>query len=123
MRIKKAQNETLDLSFVLTSASNALIIEGEGNPGSGTLDLQQPTATGFAATQISGGYSFTMSGPNSPNPATKVALGGVFTANGSLGPSNATLALNTSGVMPTFPPTTPSFPAPATTCRGTSFRP
>ncbi len=123
MRIKTANNETLDFSFVLTSASHALIIEADGNPGSGTLDLQQPTATGFAATQISGGYSFTMTGPNSPNPATKVSLGGVFTANGALGLSNATLDVNTAGVMTNFPPTTQSFTAPDTNGRGRLFMP
>src|SRR5882762_7367458 len=123
MRIKTANNETLDFRFVLTSASHALIIEADGNPGSGTLDLQQPTATGFAATQISGGYSFTMTGPNSPNPATKVSLGGVFTANGALGLSNATLDVNTAGVMTNFPPTTQSFTAPDTNGRGRLFMP
>src|SRR6202158_1524186 len=123
MRIKTANNETLDFRFVLTSASHALIIEADGNPGSGTLDLQQPTVSGFASTQISGGYSFTMTGPNSPNPATKVSLGGVFTANGALGLTNVTLDVNTAGVMTNFPPTTQSFTAPDPNGRGRLFMP
>src|SRR5882762_2262467 len=123
MRIKTANNETLDFRFVLTSASHALIIEADGNPGSGTLDLQQPTVSGFAATQISGGYSFTMTGPNSPNPATKVSLGGVFTANGALGLTNVTLDVNTAGVMSNFPPSSQSFTAPDPNGRGRLFMP
>jgi hypothetical protein len=123
MRIKTANNETLDFRFVLTSASHALIIEADGNPGSGTLDRQQPTVSGFAATQISGGYSFTMTGPNSPNPATKVSLGGLFTANGALGLTNVTLDVNTAGVMSNFPPSSQSFTAPDPNGRGRLFMP
>ena len=123
MRIRTANGETINFSFVLTSASHALIIEADGNPGSGTLDLQQPTATGFASTQISGGYSFTMTGPTSSNPATKVSLGGVFTANGALGLTNVTLDVNTAGVMTNFPPTTQSFTAPDSNGRGRLFMP
>lgn len=119
MRIKTFNNETLDFSFVLTSASHALIIEADGNPGSGTMDLQHPTATGsFDASQIAGGYSFTMTGANSPNPATKVSLGGVFTANGVSTLTNVTLDENIAGVMSTFSSFSQSFTPPDSNGRG-----
>jgi hypothetical protein len=123
MRIRTANGEIIDFSFVLTSSSHALIVEADGNPGSGTLDLQQPTASGFASTQVSGGYSFTMTGPNSSNPANKVALGGVFTANGALGLTNVTMDVNIGGVMSTFSSTSQSFTAPDSNGRGTLHMP
>jgi hypothetical protein len=112
-------NETIGLSFVLTSASHALIIEADGNPGSGSLDLQQPAAGGFAASQISGGYSFTMTGPNSANPATKVSLGGVFTANSTaLTLTNVIVDVNSGGIFTPGVSTTGTFTGPDTKGRG-----
>ena len=123
MRILTQNAETIDFRFVLTSASHALIIEADGDPGSGTLDLQQPAAGGFAASQISGGYSFTMTGPNSSNPATKVSLGGVFTADGTTGLTNVTLDVNIGGTMSTFTSVSQSFSAPDARGRGSLHMP
>jgi len=94
MRMVTNNGETLDISFVLTSASHGVVIEVGGVPGSGTLDMQ--TATGFAAAQISGGYSFTMTGQIQAN---KVSAGGVFTADGVSALSGGTFDANTAGVM------------------------
>jgi hypothetical protein len=119
LRILTMNSETIDFSFALTSASHALIIEADGNPGSGSLDLQQPAAGGFAASQISGGYSFTMTGPNSANPATKVSLGGVFTANSSaLTLTNVILDVNSGGTFTPGVSTTGTFTGPDTKGRG-----
>jgi len=66
------QGETLTISFVVTStnssgvATHAEIIEADGiggeagNPGSGMLDLQDPTA--FLTSKLTGAYSFTLVG-------------------------------------------------------------
>ena len=117
-------NETIALSFVLTSSSHALIIEADGNPGSGSLDLQQPAAGGFAASQISGGYSFTTTGPNSANPATKVSLGGVFTANSAaLTLTNVILDVNSGGIFTPGVASTGTFTAPDAKGRGNMFVP
>src|SRR5882762_7494729 len=62
MRIHTVNFETLVFSFVLTSASHALIVEVDGDPASGTMDLQQPAGASFTAAQISGNYSFAMDG-------------------------------------------------------------
>jgi hypothetical protein len=124
MRILTMNNETIDFSFVLTSASHALIVEADGNPGSGSLDLQQPAAGVFAASQISGGYSFTMTGPNSSNPATKISLGGVFTANGAaLTMTNVILDVNSGGIFTPGVSTTGTFTGPDTMGRGSLFMP
>ena len=89
--------ETLSFSFVLTSASHAVIIEAGGEPGSGTLDLQSGS---FATSQISGGYSFTMEGvdPAVP-PAAKVAFGGVFSSDGQGNITGGTLDSNIGGAV------------------------
>jgi hypothetical protein len=118
MQFKTLNNETLGFSFALISSSHALIIEADGNPGSGTLDLQQPTATGFAASQITGGYSFTMTGTDPSNPAIKLSFGGVFTADGISGLSNGTLDVNNAGVVSTAS-FSGSFIAPDSNGRGT----
>lgn len=82
--------EALAISFVLTSASHAEVIEADGtggfggDPASGTLDRQTPTATGFSVSQISGTYSFTMNGTDvltTGNP--HLAFGGEFTTDGT----------------------------------------
>jgi hypothetical protein len=118
MQFKTFNNETLDFSFVLISSSHALIIEADGNPGSGTMDLQHPTATGFAASQITGGYSFTMTGTDPSNPAIKLSFGGVFTADGISGLSNGTLDVDNAGVVSTVS-FSGSFIAPDSNGRGT----
>jgi hypothetical protein len=124
LRILTMNGETIDFSFALTSASHALIIEADGNPGSGSLDLQQPAAGGFAASQISGGYSFTTTGPNSANPATKVSLGGVFTANSAaLTLTNVIVDVNSGGIFTPGVSATGTFTAPDAKGRGSLFVP
>ena len=94
-----AQGQTLVFSIVLTSPSHALLAEVDGNPGSGTLDLQQHPSGGFSASQIAGAYSFTMTGTAQTNAATKVSFGGMFTTDGVATLSNGLLDSNTGGVM------------------------
>jgi hypothetical protein len=95
-------NETLDISFVVTSPSHASIIEADGEPGSGTMDLQTPTASGFAASQVSGNYSFTLDGVNTTNPPTStISFGGIFNADGISSITTATLDANRSGSFTT----------------------
>lgn len=94
--------ETLDLSFVLTSASHGEVIEADGNPGSGTLDLQTPTASGFATSQISGSYAFAMGGINATNPATStLSLAGIFNSDGMGNITAGTIDVLTGGVVTT----------------------
>ncbi|MGB8325435.1 MAG: hypothetical protein WCE52_20925 [Candidatus Acidiferrum sp.] len=83
LRMCTTNGETLDVSFVLTSAQHAQIIEAGGDPGSGTLDMQTPAQGGFAASQLSGAYAFTVDGVDRSNATTLIAMGGVFVANGS----------------------------------------
>jgi hypothetical protein len=102
LRMTTNNGETLDLSFVLTSASHAEIIEADGNPGSGTLDLQTPTATGFSASQITGAYAFTVDGVDFKNPPTAVvAIGGTFVADGASNISSGTIDVNSNGTFAT----------------------
>jgi hypothetical protein len=94
LTILTTNGETLGISFVATSPSHAEIIEADpmggdgGDPASGSLDLQTPTSTGFAASQMSGDYSFVMSGIDISSTATPkpyLAFGGEFSAAGSSG--------------------------------------
>lgn len=70
------------LTFAVLSSTEALVAEMDLNTGSGTLELQDPTA---ATTMPSGAYAFVTNGsdpgsPNGPGSGTPVptALGGVF---------------------------------------------
>ena len=111
--------ETLDLSFVLTSASHGEVIEADGNPGSGTLDLQTPTASGFATSQISGGYAFAMDGINATNPATStLSLGGIFNSDGMGNITTGTIDTLTGGVVTTDTFNGTIYQAPDTNGRG-----
>jgi hypothetical protein len=119
LRMDTQMGETLDLSFVLTSASHGQIIEVGGDPGSGTIDLQQPTTAGFTTSQITGTYSFTMDGIDSAVPPTsKLAFGGAFTADGTSTISSATLDMNTNGTVTSNASLTGNFTAPDTNGRG-----
>jgi len=99
LSLQTANGQTLQFSFVLTSATHASLTEIDGNPGSGSLDLQQRPSAGFSASQITGGYSFTMTGTSKTDSAKKVSSGGILTADGVTGVSNGTLDVNTAGVM------------------------
>lgn len=118
LQIRTTGGKQLSFSFVLTSPSHALITEIDGAPGSGTMDLQQSLAEGFDASQLTGGFSFTMTGTAKSNGDTKVSSGGVFTADGASTLNNGTLDVNTAGVMSssTFSGT---FSAPDSNGRGT----
>lgn len=118
MTIRTVSGQHLAFSFALTSPAHALLTEIDGNPGSGTMDLQQHPAGGFAASQITGGFSFTMTGTVKANAATKVSYGGVFTADGVANLSGGTLDINTAAVMSTSP-FSGSFSAPDSNGRGT----
>lgn len=117
LRLKTQNQETLDLRFVLTSSSHGQIIEVAGDPGSGSIDLQQAP---FATTQISGGYSLTMDGIDSATNTTKVAFGGIFTADGVASVSNVNLDVSTSTAAAiALPVGTGNFTAPDANGRGT----
>ena len=119
LRMKTQNQETLDLSFVLTSSSHGQIIEVAGDPGSGTLDLQQTTTGGFAASQISGPYSLTMDGIDSAANTTKVSFGGIFTGDGIGSVSNVALQVSKSGTAATaLPVGTGNFTVPDANGRG-----
>jgi hypothetical protein len=118
LRMLTQLGETLDLSFVLTSASHGQVIEADGNPGSGTLDLQTPTANGFAVSQLSGSYAFAMDGVNATTPATStLALGGIFSSDGMGNITAGTIDVLTGGVV-TMDSFTGNYPAPDANGRG-----
>jgi hypothetical protein len=119
MRTCTANGQEFVFSFVLTSPSHALIIEEDGNPASGSLDLQNPSQGGFAPSQIAGGYSFTMTGTNATNPTSKIAFGGLLTADGVSQLSAGQLDVNTDGVLSTTSDLTGTFTAPDSYGRGT----
>ena len=96
MTVHTQNGETLSFSFVLTSASHAVIIETGGNPGSGTLDLQSGI---FATSQISGGYSFTVEGVDASPTAGKIAFGGIFSSDGQGNITGGTLDSNIGGMV------------------------
>jgi hypothetical protein len=118
MKIRTTSGQQLAFSFALTSPAHALLIEINGNPGSGTMDLQQHEAGGFAASQINNGFSFTMTGTAKANTATKVSYGGVFTADGVGSLDDGTLDINTAAAISTSP-FSGSFSAPDSNGRGT----
>lgn len=82
------KGESLTISFVVTStnssgvATHAEIIEADGpggeagDPGSGTLDLQDTTA--FSTAMLTGAFSFTMVGVDAVSPFPPVSFGGVI---------------------------------------------
>ena len=116
MTIHTQNGETLSFSFVLTSASHAVIIETGEEPGSGTLDLQSGT---FATSQISGGYSFAMEGVDTFVPPTaKIAFGGVFSSDGQGNITGGTLDSNIGGAVTSETFTGSILAAPDTNGRG-----
>jgi hypothetical protein len=118
MRVRTASGQKLAFSFAVTSPAHALLTEIDGNPGSGTMDLQQHPTGGFTASQVKGGFSFTMTGTAKTDEATKVSYGGVFTADGAGSLSGGTLDIDTAAIMTTSP-FSGSFSAPDSNGRGT----
>jgi len=118
MRLHTVNLETLVFSFVLTSASHALIVEADGDPASGTMDLQQPAGASFTAGQISGNYSFAMDGVDNSGALKYMSLAGSFAADGIGSLTAGTLDINNGGAFSTTP-FTGSFTAPDSNGRGT----
>src|SRR5450432_4246297 len=118
MNVRTASGQQLGFSFALTSPAHALLTEIDGNPGSGTMDLQQHPAGGFTASQVKGGFSFTMTGTAKANAATKVSFGGVFAADGVGSLTSGTLDINNAATMSTSP-FSGSFSVPDSNGRGT----
>src|SRR6266480_5181265 len=119
MKINTVNGETLRLSFVLTSPSHALIVETDGDPSSGTLDLQQHAGSGFALSQISGEYSFVMDGQDNTGALNEMSVGGIFNADGNGSLSGGTLDMNNGGTFTTTSAFIGSFTAPDPSGRGT----
>ena len=110
--------ETLKFSFVLTSATHALIFENDGTPASGTMDLQQPAGGSFTAAQISGKYSFLTDGIDNSGALKNMSIAGTFAADGIGALTSGTLDINNGGTFTTMS-FTGSFTAPdANTGRG-----
>ena len=101
MLIHTAFPETLKFSFVLTSATHALIIEIDGTPASGTMDLQQPVGASFTAAQISGNYSFAMDGVDNSGTLNYMSMAGTFAADGVGALTSGTLDINNGGTFTT----------------------
>src|SRR5467141_4126866 len=118
MRIHTVNFETLVFSFVLTSASHALIVEVDGDPASGTMDLQQPAGASFTAAQISGNYSFAMDGVDNSGALKNMSLAGSFAADGIGSLTAGTLDINNGGTLSTTS-FTGTFTAPDSNGRGT----
>jgi hypothetical protein len=111
-----ATTETFALT--ITSGSHALLNEDDGTAtGSGVLDLQTAGPT-FAASQFSGGYSFTLTGEDY-NAFIPAVFGGVFTADGTSSLPSGTLDENDSGTLTSGTPFTGTFTAPDANGRGT----
>jgi hypothetical protein len=117
IKVRTASGQQLGFSFALTSPAHALLTEIDGNPGSGAMDLQQHPAGGFNASQVNGGFSFTMTGTTKANAATKVSFGGVFTADGIGSLTSGTLDVNAAATMSTSS-FSGSFSAPDSNGRG-----
>ena len=118
MLIHTANKETLKFSFVLTSASHALMVEVDGDPASGTLDLQQPAGASFTAAQVSGNYSFAMDGIDNSGAFKHMSLAGSFAADGIGALTSGTLDINNGGAFSTAS-FTGTFTAPDANGRGT----
>jgi hypothetical protein len=119
MKINTANLETLKFSFVLISPTHALIIEIDGDPGSGTMDLQQPAAGGtFTAAQISGNYSLALDGVDNSGAFNHMSMAGTFAADGIGALTSGTLDINNGGIL-TTKSFTGTFTAPDSNGRGT----
>lgn len=118
-------------SLTVTSSSHALIAENDEFDGLtiggvGSLDLQT-AGPNFSPSQVSGGYSFTLTGFSSA--AVKASGGtglngswaGIFTADGGSAITSGILDVNYAGGAPGFTstPFTGSFTGPDTFGRGT----
>ena len=119
MKINTANLETLKFSFVLISPTHALIIEIDGDPASGTMDLQQPAAGGtFTAAQISGNYSLALDGVDNSGAFNHMSMAGTFAADGIGALTSGTLDINNGGIL-TTKSFTGTFTAPDSNGRGT----
>jgi len=88
------------LSFALTSTSHGVISEADGiNSVSGSLDLQS-AGPNFASSQVSGGYSFVLTGQDITKSTAEVE-GGIVTADGAGNLTNGTIDTNDGGTFST----------------------
>jgi hypothetical protein len=117
MLIHTVNLETLKFSFVLTSPTHALMVEVDGDPGSGTLDKQQPAGAGFTAAQISGNYSFLLDGIDNTAPLNHMSVAGTFAADGISAVTSGTVDINNGGTFTTTS-ITGTFTAPDSNGRG-----
>jgi hypothetical protein len=120
LTISTYNGETLRISFVVTSPTHALVIELDGEPGSGSIDRQTPASGGFSASQISGAYSFTMEGIDFGTGTNMQSFGGLFNAS-SPSITSGTIDVNSIGAMhsETVNPLNSAVNAPDFTGRGT----
>jgi hypothetical protein len=119
MIINTVNLESLKFSFVLISPTHALIIEIDGDPGSGTMDMQQPASGGsFTAAQVTGNYSFAMDGVDHTGPGNNMSMAGTFAADGTSALTSGTLDINNGGTFSTSS-FVGSFTAPDSNGRGT----
>jgi hypothetical protein len=103
-------------AFTITSHSHALVNQDDGtSTGRGVLDLQT-AGPAFAASQFSGGYSFTLGGKDQTL-AQAAFFGGVFTADGTGNLQAGTLDKNDGGTF-TSTPFTATFTPPDASGRG-----
>jgi hypothetical protein len=117
MLIHTMLKETLKFDFVLTSATHALIIENDGTPASGTMDLQQPAGASFTAGDIKGNYSFALDGVDNSG-GIYISMAGTVSADGIGTLTSGTLDINNGGTFSTSP-FLGSFTAPDSNGRGT----
>jgi hypothetical protein len=108
----------MSYNFALTSNSHAVLVETDGLvSASGSLDLQS-AGPNFSQSQITGGYSFALTGMDNPN-FTALARGGILTADGAGGHlTNGTLDTNDAGALASTA-FTGTFTAPDSFGRGT----
>lgn len=107
---------TETFALTITSGSHALLNEDDGTAtGSGVLD-RQTAGPNFAASQFSGGYSFTLTGQDQTFAPT--VSGGVFTADGASNLQLGTLDQNDAGAF-TSTAFTATFTPPDAYGRGT----
>lgn len=99
MRVCTAGGVRAIFSFVLTSPYHASIIEADGNPASGTLDLQNPTTTGFAPSQVTGPYSLTLTGADAVTPDTRTSIGASLILDDSSNLASGQLDVNLGGTV------------------------
>ncbi len=108
---------SMGLDFVVISSKHALLARFDGNgTGSGTLDLQDPTA--FSNTALQGAFAFGLSGVDINRALLSEA--GNFTADGSSAITAGIQDFNDNGIVTTNLPFTGSYSVSGTNGRGSA---